>query len=93
MAKFTRVSWGGKTGIKTDFGALLVSPSGDWTLYDAANKTLVSSLQPPQLNMQQNGTIALHVSGTGVQGGAQPCLGNGMVRPCGDSKRGIFMRY
>lgn len=41
------VAWGGKKGIATDFGSLLVGPDGSWALYDASNKSVLTSQAPP----------------------------------------------
>jgi len=80
-AASTAVSWGGKTGVKTSFGALLVSPTGDWALYDATNETILQG-SAPTLTADDIGTIQLPVTnGTGMHGGAEPCLSNGIFAP------------
>jgi hypothetical protein len=80
-APSTSVSWGGMMGLKTSFGALLVSPSGDWALYDVANKTILRGTAPV-LTADNVSTIQLPVTnGTGMHGGAEPCLSNGIFAP------------
>jgi hypothetical protein len=81
------VSWGGMTGVRTSFGALLVSQAGAWALYDAANNTLVSSGGPPTQSAgsgSADGGIVLPVSGTAAAMGpsrGDNCLGNGDFGP------------
>ena len=81
-APSTPVSWGGMDGIKTSFGALLVSPAGDWSLYDEANVTILQGSAPVFSGSDSIGTIQLPVkNGTGMHGGAEPCLSNGIFAP------------
>jgi hypothetical protein len=81
-APSTSVAWGGMTGVKTSFGALLVSPAGDWTLYDDANATILQGSAPVLTSDDSVGTIQLPVkNGTGMHGGAEPCLSNGIFAP------------
>jgi len=84
LAPATPVTWGGMRGLQASFGALLVAEdgSGAWTLFDAANKTLVMSagapLQVPNANGE--GGVLLRVAGEGATRGpsqADNCLGNG----------------
>jgi hypothetical protein len=80
-APSTTVEWGGMTGLQTSFGALLVSPAGGWALYDAANQTILQGTAPV-LTADNISTIQLPVTnGTGMHGGAEPCLANGKFAP------------
>jgi len=63
------------TGLRTPFGALLVSPDGQWQLYDASNKTVVGSAGAPSFD----GVVLLPVDA--APGLGQPCLGNGEFGP------------
>lgn len=86
FAPGTAVSWGGSYGLSASFGALLVSPSGSWALYDAANNTLVSSSAPPSPapNGVGEGGVLFPVQGPGaLQGPSQVdnCLNNGDFGP------------
>lgn len=82
----TAVSWGGSVGLSTSFGALLVSPTGEWALYDASNKTLVSSSAPPQQvpNGAGEGGVLFPVEGVDALAGptqVDNCLNNGIFGP------------
>ena len=79
------VSWGGMSGLKTSFGALLTDGTSAWALYDASNVTLVTSNGAPSLN---NGSasfdagIVLPVAGVAAASGPpRQCLGNGYFGP------------
>ena len=83
-----RVAWGDLAGLRTPFGALLVSTTGTgaWALYDANNATLVASAGAPlqALNAAGEGGILLPVTGTGAQAGpaqSANCLNNGDFGP------------
>lgn len=84
-APSTPVAWGGMSGLKTSFGALLTDGRSAWALYDAANNTLVSSSGAPVQNngsANADGGIVLPVAGTSATSGpARQCLGNGMFGP------------
>ena len=86
-ASYTIVSWGGMTGIKTSFGALLTSTDGSglWALYDANNVTLVAAGAAPHLSNASSALdagVVLPVNGTAAAlGPGRPCLGNGMFAP------------
>lgn len=45
-APSSKVSWGGMEGIKTAFGALLVSPAGAWELFDEKNASVLKGTAP-----------------------------------------------
>ena len=83
-AASTKVSWGGMKGVKTSFGALLVDQSGGWKLYDESNATILQGSAPILSTGagSEQGTIQLPViNGTGMHGGAEPCLSNGIFAP------------
>ena len=87
-APSTPVSWGGMTGVRTSFGALLVSSAtGSWVLYDAANNSLVAGAGPPTQNAgaaNVDAGIVLPVAGiAAVEGPSRNdnCLGNGDFGP------------
>ena len=83
-AASTKVSWGGMEGVKTSFGALLVDQAGGWKLYDESNATILQGSAPILSTGagSEQGTIQLPViNGTGMHGGAEPCLSNGIFAP------------
>ena len=76
------------TGVRTSFGALLVSSAtGSWVLYDAANNSLVAGAGPPTQNAgaaNVDAGIVLPVAGiAAVEGPSRNdnCLGNGDFGP------------
>jgi alpha-glucosidase len=80
-----QVTYGAQSGLLTTFGALVAGPDGSWTLYDAANATLLSSSLPPYMtngSATRDAGIALPVTSlAAVDGPGAACLGNGMFGP------------
>lgn len=85
-APFTRVAWGGMTGVQTAFGSLLASTDGRWALQDDSNATVLSSGGVPTYGAPianvSDGGVALPVAGAAANmGPGQQCLGNGQFGP------------
>ena len=81
-ATFKSVGWGNMAGVQTSFGALLASPTGDWTMYDADNNTVLQSAAPIS-NVADGVKFSVkNRNGTAVKAGPpSPCLSNGMFGP------------
>lgn len=94
-AEASKVSWGGMAGLQTRFGAILISPSGSWVLYDDRNRSILAGSAPVLTAGAgaEEGVIQLPViNGSGMHGGAEPCLSNGKFAPpyYWDSEAGFF---
>lgn len=76
----TPVSWGGKSGLQTSFGALLAGSDGSWALYDQNNNTVLYSNNAPYANNgsdTRDAGIVLPINATGggeIGGGGKPWL-------------------